>query len=111
MPMVTVQFMEALLFANPTSIRMRESGTGRVPLHIAIRARCSDEVIYFLMDKCPESTRIQDILGRLPLHYAISNNVGDELIGRLVHQCPESSRAVDHMVSFFFNCVHLKDTI
>lgn len=97
MPMVTVAFMEALLFANPTSIRMRESGTGRVPLHIAIRARCSDEVIYFLMEKCPESTRIQDILGRLPLHYAISNNVGMGLIERLVRECPESSRAVDHM--------------
>ena len=79
---------------------MRESGTGRVPLHIAIRTRCSDEVIYFLLDRCPESARIQDILGRLPLHYAISNNVGMGLIERLVSQCPESSRAVDHMVSF-----------
>lgn len=97
MPMVPVPFLEALLFANPTSIRMRESGTGRIPLHIAIRARCSDEVLIFLMERCPESTRIQDILGRLPLHYACSNNLPMHLIQRLISGCPESSRAVDHM--------------
>ena len=50
MPDVTIQFLEALLWAYPESIRKKETGFRRVALHIAIRARASNEVILYLLN-------------------------------------------------------------
>lgn len=94
---VTVQFLESLLWAYPESIRKRETGFRRIALHIAVRARCSKEVIMYLLNKHPEAASTQDILGRVPLHYAISNHSPMDIINTLISTCPASSRAADNL--------------
>jgi hypothetical protein len=94
---VSVQFVEALLWAYPESIRKRETGFRRVALHIAIRARVSNDVIFYLIDKYPEAVATQDVLGRVPLHYAISNHSPMEIINTLISSCPATSRAADNL--------------
>lgn len=94
---VSVQFLEALLWAYPESIRKRESGFRRIALHIAIRARCSNDVILFLLEKYPEAATTQDILGRVPLHYAISNHAPMKVIHALISTCPATARAADNL--------------
>ena len=94
---LTVHFLEALLWAYPESIRKRESGFRRVALHIAIRARASNDVIFYLIDKYPEGVSTQDVLGRVPLHYAISNHSPMEVINTLISTCPATARAADNL--------------
>jgi len=94
---VTVHFLECLLFAYPESIKKRESGFRRTPLHIAIRARVSDEVIFYLLNKFPDGASLQDVLGRVPLHYAISNHSSMEVIHNLIKACPPAACAADNL--------------
>jgi hypothetical protein len=94
---VTVQFLESLLWAYPESIRKRETGFRRIALHIAVRARCSNEVIMYLLEKYPEAASTSDVLGRVPLHYAISNHSPMDIINSLISTCPASSRASDNL--------------
>ena len=94
---VSVPFLEALLFAYPESIKKRETGFRRIPLHVAIRARAPDEVILFLLNKYPEGAAIQDVLGRVPLHYAISNHASVSIIHTLIKTCRSTACAVDNL--------------
>jgi len=94
---VTVQFLESLLWAYPESIKKRETGFRRVALHVAIRARASDAVILYLLDKYPEGASTQDVLGRVPLHYAISNHSTMTVINSLISTCPATARAADNL--------------
>ena len=94
---VKVKFLESLLFAYPESIRKRESGFRRIPLHIAIRSRLPDDVILFLLNKYPEGAAIQDMLGRVPLHYAISNHSSIKVIHSLIKTCRSSACAADNL--------------
>jgi hypothetical protein len=94
---VTVQFLESLLWAYPESIRKRETGFRRIALHIAVRSRCSNEVITFLLNKYPEAASTPDVLGRVPLHYAISNHTPMEIINLLISTCPAAARAADNL--------------
>lgn len=94
---ITIEFLESLLWAYPEGIRKTESGFRRLPLHIAIRARASDEVILYLIDKYPDSVAHQDVLGRVPIHYAISNHCSLELLRTLIRICPSTSRASDNL--------------
>lgn len=94
---VNTHFLESLLFAYPESIKKRESGFRRLPLHIAIRARASDEVIFYLLNKYPEGAAVQDVLGRVPLHYAISNHASMNIIHTLIKTCRSSSCAADNL--------------
>jgi hypothetical protein len=94
---VTIQFLEALLWAYPESIRKKETGFRRVALHIAIRARASNEVILYLLNKYPDAASTQDVLGRVPLHYAISNHSPMEIIHTLISTCPATARAADNL--------------
>mmetsp|Transcript_26989 Transcript_26989/g.31399 ORF Transcript_26989/g.31399 Transcript_26989/m.31399 type:complete len:239 (-) Transcript_26989:9-725(-) len=97
MESVTIHFLESLLFAYPESIKKRESGFRRTPLHIAIRARVSDEVIFYLLNKFPEIAGVQDVLGRVPLHYAISNHSSMAVIHNLIKACPPTACAPDNL--------------
>lgn len=94
---VSIPFLEALLFAYPESIKKRETGFRRIPLHVAIRARAPDEVILFLLNKYPEGAAIQDVLGRVPLHYAISNHASLSIIETLIKTCRSCACAVDNL--------------
>lgn len=94
---VSVHFIEALFFAYPESLLKREHGAWRLPLHIALRAHATDDVILFLLEKCPEAATIQDALGRVPLHYANSNSATSIVMDKLMEICPGSVRAADNM--------------
>ena len=94
---VTTHFLETLLFAYPESIKIRESGFRRIPLHIAIKAHASDDVIMYLLTKYPEGATVQDTLGRLPLHYAISNHSSMNIINDLIRTCRSTVCAADHL--------------
>jgi ankyrin repeat protein len=93
---VTMYFLESLLFAYPESIKRCESRFRRLPLHIAIKARVSDEVVLYLLNKYPEAAAIQDVLGRVPLHYAISNYASMTVIKTLIKTCRSAARAPDN---------------
>lgn len=93
----TTHFLESLLFAYPESIKRCESGFRRLPLHIAIKARVSDEVVLYLLNKYPEAAAIQDVLGRVPLHYAISNYASMTVIKTLIKSCRSAACASDKL--------------
>jgi len=94
---VTIPLLESLLWAYPESVRKRETGFRRLPLHIAIRARAPDDVIFFLLEKYPDAAAVQDVLGRVPLHYAISNFSPMSTIRTLIEVCPATARASDNL--------------
>ena len=95
MPDLTVSFLETLLFGYPESIRKKETGSRRFPLHLALRSRLPNEVILYILNKYPEACAKQDALGRVPLHYAISNYAPLSIIQTLVDICPASTSAAD----------------
>jgi len=94
---VHVNIIECLAQVYPESLLLGESGTLRTPLHHAMRARVSDEVIAFLTEKCPEAVSMQDSLGRIPMHYACSNQISTATINKLIAICPESVCATDSL--------------
>lgn len=94
---VELDVVGQLCLAYPEALLLRETGTLRTPLHIAIRARVSDEVILFLMNKCREAIFAQDALGRIPLHYACSNQLSKITVHRLIEADTESVRACDNL--------------
>lgn len=94
---VTINFLESIIFAYPESLKKRETGFRRIPLHIAIRSRLPDEVIFYILDKYPEGAAVQDVLGRVPLHYAISNHSSMDVITRLMKACCSAACAADNL--------------
>jgi hypothetical protein len=97
MESVNIPVLESLLFSYPESIRKRETGFRRLPLHIAVRARLADDVILYLLNKYPEGAAVQDVLGRVPLHYAISNHASMLVIHSLISVCRATACAVDNL--------------
>lgn len=94
---ITITFLESLLFAFPESLKKRETGFRRIALHIAIRARVPDEIIFYLLNKYPEGAAVQDMLGRVPLHYAISNYSSMNVIKSLISACRATACAADNL--------------
>jgi hypothetical protein len=67
-----MEVIELLLENNPTSIRLRDSLTGSLPLHLALK--CNPQVVEVIekfIDLFPLSISMPDGSGRLPLHIAI----------------------------------------
>jgi hypothetical protein len=94
---VTIEFIEALIFAYPNSLKKRESSQHKNCLHIAIKSRVPDNIILYLIRAYPEGGKLQDLMGRIPLHYSISNLRSLSLISTLIAVCPRSIRAQDKM--------------
>ena len=92
---VTLEFLEALIFANPASLKATESGNQRNCLHIAIKSGAQDTIISYLIEKYPGGLLIQDSMGRLPLHYAVSNHRSMSLISKIVSSYPNTVLAQD----------------
>lgn len=65
-------------------MQSKESGYGRVPLHIACHSNASIECIQTLVDHYPDAAIEQDIIGRVPLHYALSNGASFEIVALLL---------------------------
>jgi len=93
---VPVDFLKALILANPESIMKAETGLDRIPLHIAVKSHLSDESIIFLLQYYPAGARKKDKLGRVPLHYALSNLLPLDVVRQLIEACPDAVAAVDN---------------
>jgi hypothetical protein len=73
-----------IIQAFPLALRAKESGYGRVPLHIACHSNASLECIQVLVDHYPDASIEQDIIGRVPLHYALSNGASYDIVKALI---------------------------
>ena len=82
--------LERIIRAYPHATMCKESGYGRVPLHIACHSSASMEAIRALLQQCPTSSFEQDNLGRVPLHYALSNGSTVELVRELLVSASEA---------------------
>ena len=70
-----IELIRLLLYENPTAIRLRDSHSGSLPLHLAIQQNpLSIEVIELFLELYPISVTMPDGQGRLPLHLALVHN-------------------------------------
>jgi len=93
---VPLDFLVTLMYAFPEAIKKTESTFKRIPLHIAVKSRASEEVIRFLVQSYPDGVKRKDSLGRIPLHYAISNSLPINIVRFLIDACPELIAAPDN---------------
>lgn len=97
MESVPLDFIVNLIVAYPEAATKIEQGQNRIPLHIAVKSRVSEEAIRFLIQSYPDGVRKMDLLGRIPLHYAVSNHLPTSIVRSLVEACPGSLGAVDNL--------------
>lgn len=70
-----IELIRLLLYEHPTAIRLRDSHSGSLPLHLAIKeSPHSIEVIELFLELYPISVTMPDGQGRLPLHLALVHN-------------------------------------
>jgi hypothetical protein len=74
-----------IIQAYPNALQSKESGYGRVPLHIACHSNASIECIQVLVMHNPAASIEQDIIGRVPLHYALSNGASYDVVQILMN--------------------------
>ena len=74
-----------IIQAYPYALRSKESGYGRVPLHIACHSNASFECIHELVSHYPAASIDRDLIGRIPLHYALSNGATQEIVEELIN--------------------------
>ncbi len=88
--------MEAIVHiiqAFPAALASKESGYGRVPLHIACHSNASLESIQILVSHRPSASIEQDNIGRVPLHYALSNGASYEIVKLLLNAATQVAGA------------------
>eukprot|EP00551_Chaetoceros_affinis_P015980 CAMPEP_0203695234 /NCGR_PEP_ID=MMETSP0091-20130426/6743_1 /ASSEMBLY_ACC=CAM_ASM_001089 /TAXON_ID=426623 /ORGANISM="Chaetoceros affinis, Strain CCMP159" /LENGTH=457 /DNA_ID=CAMNT_0050566741 /DNA_START=144 /DNA_END=1514 /DNA_ORIENTATION=+ len=73
-----------IIQAYPYALHSKETGYGRVPLHIACHSNASLACIEVLVEHHPSATTEQDIIGRVPLHYALSNGASYDIVKTLM---------------------------
>lgn len=73
-----------IIQAYPYALQSKETGYGRVPLHIACHSNASLACIEALVEHHPGATVEQDIIGRVPLHYALSNGASYNIVRTLL---------------------------
>lgn len=74
-----------IIQAYPYALQSKESGYGRVPLHIACHSNASLECIQALVSHFPGASIEQDVIGRVPIHYALSNGATYEILMTLLN--------------------------
>ena len=84
-----------ILKAYPEGVKERESGFGRLPLHLACRSDSSFDVVWSLVKAYPDTTRISDNMGRLPLSYAIRFGASEDIISFLLSINPLAAQHYD----------------
>jgi Ankyrin repeats (3 copies) len=92
--------VKAILCANLSAARTRETAYRRLPLHCVCRRRestndCSD-IVRDLINAYPAGCLVPDDLGRLPIHYALSNGAPAHVIHMLLSANPKAARGVDN---------------
>lgn len=86
----TAQAVKHIIQAFPMALRSKETGYGRVPLHIACHSNASFECIHELIVHYPQASIERDLIGRVPLHYALSNGATEEIVEELMIAAEES---------------------
>jgi len=84
------QVLQQMIQAYPSATKQKESGYGRLPLHIACHSSASLEAIQVLLNQRPSAAYEQDAIGRVPLHYALSNGSTIELVQELLRAASEA---------------------
>lgn len=103
-PDVPLYFIKLLIDAYPESIRMRDTASRHTVLHLALKSQATEDVIFYLLEKYPYSTKLQDCNGRVPLHYACSNGASLAVVKSILSTCPESICATD---IYFWTPLHV----
>lgn len=68
----SMEIVRLLLDQYPASIRMRDSQSGSLPVHLALQHNpCAVNAIEHLLDRCPRSVMMPDGNGRLAMHLAL----------------------------------------
>ncbi len=80
--------------AYPAGVRERESGFGRLPLHLACRSDSSFDVVWSLV-KAYDATLIPDNMGRLALSYAVRFGASEDVISFLLSTNPLAAQRYD----------------
>ena len=89
-----IELIRLLLYENPTAIRLRDSHSGSLPLHLAIQENpYSTEVIELFLELYPTSVTMPDGQGRLPLHLALVHN--SPIWQHILRLSPDSIEARD----------------
>jgi len=65
-----IGLIEALIWAYPKGIRVKDPFTGSIPLHLACRHSAPPELVKTVIMAYPAGSRIEDFVGRVPLHMA-----------------------------------------
>ncbi|KAL3817843.1 hypothetical protein ACHAXA_004017 [Cyclostephanos tholiformis] len=93
-----MELVRVLLDQHPASIRLRDSQSGSLPIHLILRynPRAVD-VIELFLDLYPRSVTMPDGNGRLPIHLAIIQN--SPTWGKLLAMSPIALEARDPVTS------------
>eukprot|EP00984_Skeletonema_dohrnii_P009007 scaffold3378_cov82-Skeletonema_dohrnii-CCMP3373.AAC.1 len=96
----SVEDAEAFIENHPDALMGIENdyGSFKVPLHIAIVYRASDDVILFLLEACPQAAAAKDTFGFLPLRHAINSEdtmCSEEVIAALINAHPGAASERD----------------
>lgn len=82
--------VESLVEANPTAVGIKNE-YGMLPIRVAIRSKCTTDVINVLIRESPESVKCFGVSGKTCLHLACLYNADLELIDKLLEVWPEAT--------------------
>ena len=83
--------VESLLEANPAAVGSKNE-LGLLPIRVAIRSKCSTDVIKALIRENPSSVKCFGVSGKTCLHLACLYNGDLELVEALLETWPEASQ-------------------
>ena len=92
---VPLPIFSRILEAHREGAKEKESGFGRLPLHLACRSDSSFDVVWSLVKTYPDATRIPDNMGRLPLSYAIRFGASEDIVSFLLSINPLAAQHYD----------------
>jgi len=82
--------VESLIEANPTAVGTKNE-YGMLPIRVAIRSKCTTDVINALIRESPQTAKCFGISGKTCLHLACLYNADLELIEKLLEVWPEAT--------------------
>jgi ankyrin repeat protein len=89
-----VTLMEALVAANPESVKSRDQD-GWLPIHCACFYGASEAVVNTLLVAYPKGAQCKDDDGRLPIHYATLKCAPEAVIEGLLKNFPKGAMSKD----------------
>ena len=90
---VTVDVVERFIKHFPEG--GKQICVGDLPLHIAIKRKCSEEIITSLVEAYPDGLKVKDDFGQLPLIMAIQYRCSVDIIRSLVKEYPDGAQVKD----------------